>query len=402
MDILTPLPLFWPKDSSSAPLLPGWPERMRARMRLAARYAVIAGQSEDLPALQQEACQVAADGLQAGFATLLAYQADDHDFLVQAGVGWRPGVVGRSRVQADTGTAAGLAWLTGEPAVCNALAQDTRFRALDLLTEHGVVRSVSVPVPGDGSMTFGVLEVESSRHGEFHTDDICFVQLLAYSLATARGRLTRQASCGAAEHQSSLHEASLHEMQHRFRNDLQGIYSSISREIRGLDDASQRAGYNRVSRRVLALAGLYDHLLGLQADDGVEMAVYLGSLCHKIAAATDLASRGIVLATDMQPVGMTVERAGRLAVAVNELVANAAEHAFPDGVAGTITVRLFARGPDGTGCPVIVVSDDGCGFKGMRPGSAGLGYVERLVRGAGGVLTRLEGAGTEWRIALRI
>ena len=186
------------------------------------------------------------------------------------------------------------------------------------------------------------------------------------------------------------------------RNDLQGICSGIDRELRGLDETQQRVGYHRISRRVLALAGLYDHLLGIQPSGTVAMDSYLAALCARIAAAADLASRGITLDAETQPVGMSIDRAGRLAVAINELVANAAEHAFPDGRAGRIIVRLFMGFMESAGgrVPIVTVSDDGCGFHGPRPGSAGLGFVDRLVRGAGGVLTRSDGLGTEWRITL--
>ena len=393
-------PLFWRIGSpyAAAAAKPG---KAQSAMRLAARYAAVAGQGEDLQALQQEACHVAAEGLEADFAKLLVYDANEQDFLVAAGVGWRPGVVGRSRLEADTGTAAGFAWHTGEPVIANAIGFDKRFRTPDLLIEHGLARSINVPIPGDGSLAFGVLEVESSRRGAFATDDACFLQLLAHSLAAARVRLVRQALHDEqAARSTDEYQLSLHEMQHRIRNDLQGICSGIDLEIRRLADAGQRGGYDRVSRRVLALAALYDHLLGIQSGGIVEMGAYLGSLCQRIAAAADLPSRGIALAAETQPIGMTIDRAGRLAIAVNELVANAAEHAFPNGQSGKIVVRLFTPDAGGAGRPVVTVSDDGCGFQGPRPGSSGLGFVDRLVRGAGGVLTRLDGPGTEWRIAL--
>ena len=370
-------------------------------MQLAARYAAMASQSDDLQALQQEACRVAAEGLEAEFAKLLVYQAEHQDFLVQAGVGWQPGVIGQSRLAADTGTAAGFAWHTGESVISNTLGTDERFRVPALLVDYRLARSINVPVPGDGHPAFGVLEVESSKSGRFITDDVCFLHLIAHSLAAASRRLVNQALHEEqAARRTDEYQMSLHEMQHRVRNDLQGICSSIDRESRNLDDAEQRGGYDRVSRRVRALAGLYDHLLATHSGGIVEMGAYLTSLCVRIATAADLTSLGIVLEAETQAVEMTIDQAGRLAIAVNELIANAAEHAFPNGRPGKIVVRLFVRDVDGIGYPVVTVSDDGSGFRGPRPGSAGLGFVERLVRGAGGVLKRMDGVGTEWQITL--
>ncbi len=395
-----PPPLFWPIASPPASAAAA-PARAQSAMRLAARYAAAAGQSDDLQALQQEACFVAAEGLESGFAKLLAYDSGRQDFLVVAGVGWQPGVVGYSRLDADTGTAAGFAWHTGESVICNALGNDRRFRVPRLLVEHGLARSINVPIAGDAQDAFGVLEVESPERGEFTAEDVWFLQLLARSMAAARNRLMRQALHDEQVARSGDdNNMSLQEMQHRVRNDLQGICSSLDREGRKMADEEQRGGYDRVGRQVQALAALYNYLAGARSGGPIDMGAYLGSLCMRIEAAGALASRGIAVGVETQPVSMAIDRAGRLAIAVNELVANAAEHAFPDGRGGKIMVRLFAQTAGGSGSSVVTVGDDGCGFKGPRPGSNGLSFVERLVRGAGGVLTRSEGEGTEWRIAL--
>ena len=102
------------------------------------------------------------------------------------------------------------------------------------------------------------------------------------------------------------------------------------------------------------------------------------------------------LETLMLPIGQAV----RLAVAINELVTNAVEHAFPDGRRGTIEVGLTAIPDDGDNSPSIRVSDDGCGFNGPRVGSAGLVFVADLAHQAGGTLEREEAEGTRWRIRL--
>lgn len=232
---------------------------------------------------------------------------------------------------------------------------------------------------------------------------MCFLQLIANALAAAISRGARQTRHGAQVARSAdEHQASLRELQHRVRNDLQAIYYAVEGEARHAADPLQRAGFERVSRRVMALAGLYDHLLGARLEGSVDMGPYLSLLCDKITDATGLASRAIELRVDAQRLRMPLRRALQIAVAVavNELVANAAEHAFPDRRPGTITVRLLAKGEDGTGCPVVTVADDGCGFQDTRPGSAGLGFVERLVRQAGGVLAREDGAGTRWHMEI--
>lgn len=394
-------PLLWWKGSAFGRVA-STTGRTKLAMAVAARFASYAGQAEDLSSLQHEACRAAAEGLGADFAKLLVHDPTQRNFLVVAGVGWRSDVVG-SRLDADPGTAAGFAWHNGEPVISNALDVERRFRNPSLVAEYRLRRGINVPVvgPGPGPSAFGVLVVGSTEIGQFTMDQADFLHLIAHGLAAASDRLVRQAICDAqSAHVAGEHALSLREIQHRIRNDLQRVCSSIGRECRLLEDAGRRAGYDRVARQVLAIAGLYDHLLNVGSGELVEMGAALDTLCHRIAAAADLPARGIEVRVEWQPIRVPADAAVRLAVAVNELVANAADHAFPDGRSGRITVRLFASVVDGASVPIVAVRDDGCGFKGTRPGGAGLGFVERLARGAGGVLTRNDEAGTEWRITL--
>jgi two-component sensor histidine kinase len=97
---------------------------------------------------------------------------------------------------------------------------------------------------------------------------------------------------------------------------------------------------------------------------------------------------------------LDLDRAVGLGVAVNELVANAAEHAFDDGKLGTINIRLTPA-DSRTGEPAtLIVADDGRGLGKARDGSSGLDLVRALVRRARGRVELAEGEGTIWRIAL--
>jgi len=94
---------------------------------------------------------------------------------------------------------------------------------------------------------------------------------------------------------------------------------------------------------------------------------------------------------------LPVSRASLLALIVNELVVNAAVHAFPDRREGR--VRLAVRG-DGPGLAEAVVADDGVGLPDAadRPaaeGRLGLHLVPRLAQQAQAVLQlHSDGGGT--------
>ena len=372
-------------------------ERTRIALRLAADYAVIAEGHDDPAVLEQQACRVASQGLQAPFTRLLVYDGASQDFLVAAGIGCQTGIVG-ARTAADIGTAALRAWQTGKSVVGGANG-DGRSRTAVSAGTTVILSQVGIPVPGEDGHAYAILEVQSPRSGDFTAADVSFLQLLAHSLGNARRRVARwPAGASDADAMPVQHDA-VREFQHRVCNDLQGICFSIEREIRQLGDGERRGGFDRVSRQVFAIGELYEQLRQLPSGRAVQLDTYLDALCRKIAAAAALPLRGIAIRVELQPVRLIVQCASAVAIAVNELIANAAEHAFIDGHGGVVTVRLLAR-DEATGDLVVIVSDDGCGIAPSRPAGAGLGFVDRLVRSIGGRLTRMGGAGTTWRVDL--
>ena len=186
-------PLIWRKGFG--PKHVPTPATLQRQLLLAAQFAALAAHTDDLQVLQHEICRVAAEGLKVTFAKLLVYRADERAFVLQAGIGWGKDIVGIARLAADVGTAAGFAWHSGQSIVSNDLVYERRFRVPALLAEHAIVRCINVVVSGAQGAAFGVLEVESPEPGLFTEHDVCFLQLLAQSLASAIGRITRVYPC---------------------------------------------------------------------------------------------------------------------------------------------------------------------------------------------------------------
>ena len=154
---------------------------------------------------------------------------------------------------------------------------------------------------------------------------------------------------------------------------------------------------------MIALASLYDHLLGAGlSGDAANLRDYLAALCRGAGDFHDLAARGIDLAFEAEDgaVVLGIDACTALGIVVNELVANAVEHAFSEAGGGRIVVRLV---PDGRGGREVSVEDDGVGVApGTEGGSSvGLKVARRLVERAGGALSlRSEPGHTIWTIAL--
>lgn len=198
----------------------------------------------------------------------------------------------------------------------------------------------------------------------------------------------------------------LRELQHRTRNDLQVISALALRHGRRAADPAARLGFEAIARHAILLARLYGDLLSVRREGGTDLAEHLARLCATIRDAKDLSSRGIELLAETQPVHRDGETVTALGLAMNELISNAVEHAFPDGRQGRITVRLLAgpgeETPGAAGAITLLVADDGRGFTDPAPDGSGLGLglARWLVQRAGGTLAREAARGTVWRVRL--
>ena len=385
-----------------------WPVQMpdmassrRYQMAIAAlaRFAI---RECDLAAIFDEACRLCADTLQAPFGKILQFRSPKGDLLVRAGFGWRNGIVGRA-IAADPGNPAGKAFTTRQ-IVAENIAPDGRHEMPALYWRHEIVSTLNVPIQGESEPAFGVIAVACPEARTFTPAEIGFLEVCAGILAEAVDRSVRMDGVQAAQRdKAALAEQRgvlLRELQHRVRNDLQLVQSLATIEGRRAADPSAKAGFDAIGRRVMALAALYDHLLGVGMERWVDFGDYLASLCAKIAQAEGFEARGIRLVTELQPVALDLDRAVGLGVAVNELVANAAEHAFGDGKLGTIIIRLTPADARAGEPATLIVADDGRGLGKARDGSSGLNLVRALVQRARGRVELAEGEGTIWRIAL--
>ena len=152
---------------------------------LIGHFDAVAYLEDNLDAVVRKACGAAAQGVGGGIAGVLQSRADEDAFIPQAGIGWPARMVGRTRVAADLGTMAGLAWLTGQSVQFRQLDATSRIQVPEALVGYGVHRMVSVPIRGDNQRAFGVLEVGSAEAGEFTRRDLSFLQGIANGVAMA-------------------------------------------------------------------------------------------------------------------------------------------------------------------------------------------------------------------------
>src|SRR5262245_44072333 len=130
------------------------------QQELLAELGVLALKGTPFPDLLDRAVEFCSHGLEAEFCKALEYDVARDCFILRAGVGWDPGLVGVATIGADTDSPAGYALHTGTPVISNHLESEQRFRTPSLLASHGVCRAINVILQGDGE-PYGVLEVDS-------------------------------------------------------------------------------------------------------------------------------------------------------------------------------------------------------------------------------------------------
>jgi diguanylate cyclase (GGDEF)-like protein/PAS domain S-box-containing protein len=182
---------------------------LRARQQAAVAYLGQQALAEtDLSALMDKAAVLIAQTLEVDYCQLLELLPSGHAFLLRAGFGWQPGLVGSATVSASARSQAGYTLLWGEPTIVEDLRVETRFSGLPLLHNHGAVSGVTVIIPGNrrlgsnwgqaepanssSSPAWGILGVHTNQRRVFSQDDVYFVEAIANVLAAAIERILSQ------------------------------------------------------------------------------------------------------------------------------------------------------------------------------------------------------------------
>ncbi len=190
-------------------------------------------------------------------------------------------------------------------------------------------------------------------------------------------------------------EALLSELHHRVKNNAQATTSFLGLQASRASDSAVAAALRSAATRIMLATLVQDRMFRVGDDTGIDLG-------HELAAtartALDIVGRPqIHLNVRLQDrLLLPVSQATPLVLIVNELVVNAARHAFPDGRNGEIGLLVRHASP---GLGEVVLADDGIGLpealhRNTAQGSLGLHLIPRLARQARATL-RLEGsAGT--------
>ena len=337
------------------------------QQELVASFGMFALRATELDGVLDQACEVAAKGLETSFAKVLEFRPASQDFLLRNGVGWKPGVVGRIVLAADLASPAGFALRTKMPVVSNHLAAETRFRTPAVLAEHEIHRAINVIVEGDAGLPFGVFEADSSDRSQFTVHDLSFMQSLANILSAA---ITRHRQAAVQQELLRSKDVLMQEVHHRIKNNLQLVQTMLHLQARTMPEGEGKAHLQSAASRIMSIAAVHRRLHEEGAIERVELGSYLAGLMGDITAslAPNEASRPITL--DIDPMQLPSEHITPVGLIVVEMVTNALKYG-----AGAIGIQV-RRAPDGV---EIGVTDHGEGFPPAYKAGAGPSLGMRLI-----------------------
>ncbi|HEY2750989.1 sensor histidine kinase [Phenylobacterium sp.] len=357
--------------------------------------ATYASGGSDLKAFMDYVVTHVSAALEIDHVKVLRYRSDRNDLLLEAGIGWAPGVVGSAAFATDMASPVGRAFQTGQPVKIDDFSTAPDFRASEVLRTHGIVSLLNVPVSIDGAV-WGVIEVDSTVLRGFTADTLQFMHAVAALVGMAIRRMQDMASGEtlATDRTRELlkRDLMLREMQHRVKNNFQVILGMVQLRKPSLPVQAGRDAMDQIANGIMAMSLAHDQLSPSRSGEMLELGAYLKALTAAFVATMER----ILIEVKSDEVNVTIEQALPLGLIVNELITNSIKHAFgPDG--GAIRVELHA--PSRQGFATLIVADNGRGLGQARTDGSGLKLIDALAAQARAELIRSDaGKGTSTQL----
>jgi two-component sensor histidine kinase len=390
------MPFKAPRDEPVGPDPVKEVRRLRLHQRILRDFGRIALEDLDIGPLLQRSVAQAARATGVRHTKIMRYRTEQGDLLAEAGIGWRPGVIGKARFGIDAASPPGRALQTGQPVLIDDIRDHPEFRIHPVIAEHGIVSLLNVPIRFDGNI-WGTLEADSEQPGHFDDLDAEFLEALAALVAGALQRRDAVARAEAAAAEVAVRAERrgmlLRELQHRAKNNLALVAAMLARERRTAtaeQDARAAERLGRLMQRVTAVALAQDRLSSVEgAADGNGTDTDLSGYLRALLGSLELSLGGrVVFEADLESCVLPFDKAVAAGLVVNELVTNAAKHAYPEGEEGVVRVELHTD--EVRAEATLTVSDDG---RGIEPAAAaarragggqGLELLRHLARQLGG------------------
>ncbi len=182
----------------------------------------------------------------------------------------------------------------------------------------------------------------------------------------------------------------MRELEHRTKNNFAMVASLLTLQQRTTGSAEAQEALRSAATRVRSFAAIHEAIYASETyTNEIPLHPYLAPLVRQLAEGL-FQDRAVTIELHCDPVSVPRDRAVALGLIVNELVTNAAKHAFPDQQTGRILVEY--RAPE-DGPWRLVVSDDGIGSfqtattEANTPSGLGSQLLQAFATTAGGSVT---------------
>jgi two-component sensor histidine kinase len=328
---------------------------LRRQLTAFAQFTTRSLGERDIDALMLDACLRARAGLGMTHAKLLQYLPDRDRLLLRSGVGWKPGYVGQYEVSTDIETPIGRAFVLSEPVAVSDYVSANTYAYPTILLEHGCVASINVPLRTERG-NFGVLEVDDTARRSFSPDDLHFLTGLGNTIARA---VELRRALQAAEEAVDKKQLLIREMNHRIKNNLSLVSAILHLQARQSPEKVVRDGLASAVTRINNMALVHDRLqLFSSSVTTISAASHFQELCEMLRSllpggvSLTLRCSGLIAGDNVEP----------LTLIANELITNAAKHAFRGRQSGEITLGYREEGAgwrlwvhdNGIGKPAVV------------------------------------------------
>ncbi len=145
------------------------------------------------------------------------------------------------------------------------------------------------------------------------------------------------------EQELRIKEATIREIHHRVKNNLQTIASLLRLQARRLKTSEARDALLESVSRISSIAVVHDILAG-QRRESVDFAELVGRIGEVVAQGVSTHDGSVTIEVKGASGEVPAEVATPLAMVVTELIHNAMEHAFKGVDSGRITVGLARKG----------------------------------------------------------
>lgn len=175
-------------------------------------------------------------------------------------------------------------------------------------------------------------------------------------------------------------EVLLREIYHRTKNNMLVIISLLHLQALEIDDERVKTLFWETENRIRAMSLVHEKLYQSQNLAEIDLGQYLEEMVAALVRSMVIGDH-VRIEMDCEHVPVSIDNILPLGLAINEIVTNSLKHAFPDGRAGRIFVRL---NQDEYGLVEVVVGDDGPGLPpDMEPGrvrSLGMQITVNLIK----------------------